>query len=88
MERSLSSQAHRDTGQLELICRIPDRGTVSYEILMALKQGHKLTPLNALQMFGCLSLSQRVGELKRDGWPIRTRLVEVNSRKKVAEYSL
>lgn len=76
--------------QIDLLpeCRVPERGTLLYEILMALKQGHKLTPLNALRMFNCLSLSQRIGDLKREGWPIKTQMVEVNSRKKVAEYSL
>ena len=88
MERGFSSQADRNAGQLELIpeCRVPERGTVSYEILMALKQGHRLTPLEALRMFNCLSLSQRVGELKRDGWPIRREMVQVNSGKSVACY--
>lgn len=76
--------------QLDLLaeCKVPPRGTVSYEILMALKQGYKLTPLMALQMFDCLSLSQRIGELKKEGWPIQTQMVQVNSGKKVAEYSL
>lgn len=75
--------------QLDLMpIKVPERGTVSYEILMALKQGQRLTPLLALQRFNCLSLSQRIGELKRQGWPIFTRMVEVNSRKKVAEYSM
>lgn len=76
--------------QLELVpqCRVPDRGTVSYEILMALKSGEKLTPLVALDRFRCLSLSQRVGELKRAGWPIISEMVSVNSGKRVAQYRM
>ena len=76
--------------QLPLIaeCRVPDRGTVSYEILMALKAGEKLTPLVALEKFRCLSLSQRVGELKRAGWPIHSEMVEVGSGKRVAQYRM
>lgn len=56
-------------------------------VLRELAKGVKLTPLKALRMFGCLSLSQRVGELKRDRWPIKSRLVNVGG-KRVAEYSL
>lgn len=76
--------------QIDLLpaCRVPERGTVSYEILMALKAGQKLTALLALQKFDCLSLSQRIGELKRDGWPIHREMVEVNSGKRVAQYSM
>lgn len=75
--------------QAELFdCRLPDEKTLSYRLLMALKSGERLTPLLALEKFNCLSLSQRLGELKRMGWPIQSRLVTVPSGKKVAEYSL
>jgi hypothetical protein len=76
--------------QLDLIaeCKVPPVNTVSYRLLMALKQGERLTPLLALERFNCLSLSQRMGELRKDGWPIVVRTVEVNSGKRVAEYSL
>lgn len=68
--------------------RVPAKDTVSYEILSLLKQGVKLTPLEALRRCGCLSLSQRIGELKRQGWPIKTELVQVRKGTRVAEYSL
>ena len=76
--------------QLELVaeCRVPTKGSMTWELLMALKNGERLTPLDALKRYSCLSLSQRMGELRRAGWPIVVRMVEVNSRKKVAEYSL
>lgn len=76
--------------QLELVaeCKVPERGTMLYEILMALKNGERLTPLIALRKYDCLSLSQRVGELKRAGWPILTEMVQVPSGKKVAEYRM
>jgi hypothetical protein len=57
------------------------------EIVRHLAKGHRLTPLQALGRFGTLSLSQRIGELRREGWPIRSRLVEVGE-KRVAEYRL
>lgn len=71
-----------------LACKVPESGTMTYQLLNALKQGEKLTPLTALQRFQCFSLSQRMGELKRSGWPIRSQMVKVNSGKKVAEYWL
>lgn len=76
--------------QLDLLnpVRVPARDTVSYEILNLLKQGVKLTPLEALRRCGCLSLSQRIGELKRQGWPIKTELIQIRKGTRVAEYSL
>jgi hypothetical protein len=75
--------------QLELMpCRIPAKETVSYEILMLLKQGVRLTPIEALNRCACFSLSQRIGELKRMGWPIRTELKQIRPGTRVAEYHL
>ncbi len=58
-----------------------------YEHLAA---GGTLTPLEALQRFGCLALSQRCGELRRQGVPIESELVAVGTdgRKRVARYRL
>lgn len=55
------------------------------EIQRHLAKGLALTPLAALRRFGCLSLSQRVGELKRKGFPIQTKLIKVNGSR-VAKY--
>lgn len=76
--------------QLDLLveCKVPDSNTVAYQILMALKQGEKLTPLVALDKFRCLSLSQRVGDLKKMGWPILSEMVAVPSGKRVAQYRM
>lgn len=76
--------------QLELVApvRLPARETVAYEILSLLKQGVKLTPLEALNRCACLSLSQRIGDLKKLGWPIKTQLIEIRPGTRVAEYSL
>lgn len=68
--------------------RAPDRGTIAWEILSAMQNGAKLTPLLALQRFNCLSLSQRVGELKRSGWPILSKMISLPSGKRCAEYSM
>lgn len=66
--------------------RVPERGTMTYDLLNALKQGERLTPLTALEKYRCFSLSQRMGELRRSGWPIRSEMVTVTSGKKVACY--
>lgn len=55
-------------------------------ILEALRDGQRITPLNALIRFHCLSLSQRVGQLRREGHLILDTWLTVNSRKRVKEY--
>ena len=57
-------------------------------ILAALKNGAKLTPLTAVERFECLALSQRIGELKRQGYPIQMKMVSTKTGKRVAQYSL
>ena len=61
--------------------------STSDKIADYLKAGHTLTPLEALEKFQCLSLSQRCGELKKRGLPIETEMVEVG-KKRVARYRL
>ena len=61
---------------------------MTWELLMALKSGERLTPLTALERYRCFSLSQRMGELKRSGWPIAVQRVKVPSGKSVAEYRM
>lgn len=66
------------TEQLDLIapCRVPERGTQCYDLLMALKKGVRLTVAKALNEYGCYALSQRMGDLRMDyGWPIRSQFV-------------
>jgi hypothetical protein len=74
--------------QLDLLCELPTKGSMTWELLMALQRGEQLTPLSALEKYRCFSLSQRMGELRRSGWPIRSQMVSVNSGKKVASYWL
>lgn len=75
--------------QLDIpFARVPEKGTMTYELLSALKQGDSLTPLSALERFHCFSLSQRMGELRRSGWPIVSVMVTVPSGKRVAQYSM
>ena len=56
-------------------------------ILNYLKNGGKITPLEALNKFGCLRLSGRIYDLKRKGYNIKSNRIIVN-KKQVAQYSL
>jgi hypothetical protein len=49
--------------------------------------GGSLTPLESLNLYGVMALSQRVGELKRLGYPILTETIALPSHKHVARYS-
>jgi hypothetical protein len=76
------------TEQLDLLapCRVPERGTQCYVLLCAMKRGARLTVAKALSEYGCYALSQRVGELKRMGWPIDSRTITTASGAHVSEY--
>lgn len=52
-----------------------------------LESGKAITPLNALQAFGCFRLGARIWELRREGLDIRTRIVQ-NGRSRYASYKL
>jgi len=58
------------------------------KILGHLKRGWMITPLEALHRYGCLRLSGRIYELKRDGHKIRTNMVNTANGKRVARYSM
>lgn len=56
-------------------------------ILDALRQGEELTPLDALQRWGCFRLGARVWDLKRAGIPIDVEIIK-HGQKRFACYSL
>jgi hypothetical protein len=58
------------------------------EILAYLKTGKTLTPLEALDMFGCFRLASRVFDLKQDGWPIQCDKRDIGNGKVVGHYTL
>ncbi len=64
------------------------RPTQAGRILAYLREGHRITALEALQLFQCFRLAARVHELRREGWGIIERTVETASGKRIAEYSL
>jgi hypothetical protein len=44
-------------------------------ILQHLKKGKKITPLDALEKFGCFRLAARISDLRKDGHLISTEYV-------------
>ena len=45
-----------------------------------LERGNSLTPMDALELFGCFRLATRIFELKREGMDIVTEMVETRPR--------
>lgn len=56
-------------------------------ILQHLKKHKKITPLDALSLYGCFRLSARILELRENGYKIETDHVNRNG-KTFAEYTL
>jgi hypothetical protein len=57
-------------------------------ILAYLRRGYSITPLDALNLFGCMRLGARIWELRKKGHAIRAAWKHLPSGKRVAEYSL
>lgn len=61
------------------------------KILYHLSSGHTITPLEALESFGCFRLASRISDLKREGYDIITTIKEKYTDegvKRYAEYKL
>jgi len=71
---------------LESPVRLPEKGTQTYRLLMAMKDGKRLTVAKALTEYGCFALSQRCGDLRRLGWPIQSRTIKTASGAHISEY--
>lgn len=56
------------------------------QIRRYLEQGKTLTSLEALRLFGCLRLSGRIFDLRRQGISIEARDLKTLSGKRVSEY--
>ena len=57
------------------------------EILGHLQRGKSITPLVALQNYGCMRLASRIRELREQGHNINSVMIDVGE-KRVACYSL
>jgi hypothetical protein len=52
-----------------------------------LLNGYSITPMEALNMFGCFRLSARIANLRDEGFAVVTDMVTIND-KRVARYYL
>lgn len=57
-------------------------------ILRHLEAGKSITPLDALQKWGCFRLGARIWDLKRMGYRINKRMVAFTNGKRCASYSM
>lgn len=62
--------------------------TQTAQILAHLKTGRSITPIEALDQYGCFRLGARIYDLKQKGHPIYREMVEVAPGKRVASYTL
>lgn len=57
------------------------------EILMeAFDRGESLTVLEAIEKYGIYALSQRCGQLWREGYPVDSEMVTLPNGKRIARY--
>ncbi len=57
-------------------------------IFSYLMDGHRITSLKALKLFGCMSLASRISDIRRDHPEviIKVNRIETATKKKVAQY--
>ncbi len=48
-------------------------------ILNYMRAGHSITPIDALRLFGCQRLAARIYDIKKQGWGIISKKVNVNN---------
>jgi hypothetical protein len=53
-----------------------------------LNKGKKLTPIDALNKFGCFRLAARIADLRNDGMNIVTNTIKLENKKQIAQYSI
>ena len=51
-----------------------------------LLNGHPITQLEALNMFGCFRLAARISDLRDEGLDIKTHIVTLSNGKRIASY--
>jgi len=60
----------------------------SEQILNYLSNGNSITPLDALNQFGCFRLGARIFDLKQLGHNIVNTMIILENGKRIASYSL
>lgn len=66
--------------------QVPSASTQCGVLLRAFQRGERLTVAEALSRYGVYALSQRVGELKRAGWPIKSEPFKTPNGATVSRY--
>ena len=62
--------------------------TQNQQIKSYLEKGKKLTTIDALNKFGCFRLASRINDLRNDGMNITTKIIKLDNKKQVAQYSI
>ena len=60
--------------------------TQTNEIKAYLKPGYRITPIDALQSFGCFRLAARIKEIRDEGMQVEKVMVETVNGARVAQY--
>ena len=58
------------------------------QIKSYLEKGKKLTPIDALNKFGCFRLAARIADLRNEGMNIVTNTIKLENNKQIAQYSI
>jgi len=58
------------------------------QIANYLNKGKKLTPIDALNKFGCFRLAARIADLRNNGMSIVTKTIKLDNNKQIAQYSI
>ena len=58
------------------------------QIANYLNKGKKLTPIDALNKFGCFRLASRIADLRNNGMSIVTKTIKLDNNKQIAQYSI
>jgi len=53
-----------------------------------LNKGKKLTPIDALNKFGCFRLAARIADLRNEGMNIVTNTIKLENNNQIAQYSI
>jgi len=61
-------------------------GSQAKRILAYMQEGHRITPIDALNLFRCFRLGARIADLKKDGHQIESEFVKTESGKRVKSY--
>ena len=67
---------------------MPKKGSQREGILHFLQAGKTITPIDALNMFGCLRLATVIFDLRQEGWDIETIDTKSANGKNFASYKL